>query len=192
MKIFQRILFPWRRLSYDNSDTVAEWIASKSWRTLADWVVVGDLAPGVIATGTGTRINTLLIDTSSQLVTIRADNTLWATVRRSSLEGREACTHTYSINFSVLAVGSARIGIAWVSIKFNWLWWRYDLASGGWITRVAGVTCALCKLDCDFLPSIGHSSHRCQDMDPCTSLWNRQDGFNQTFCSQHTGHLCDL
>ena len=70
MKKFQRILFPWRRLSYDNSDTFAEWIPSKSWTTLADWVVVGDLTPGVIATGTGARINTLLIDTSSQLVTI--------------------------------------------------------------------------------------------------------------------------
>lgn len=129
-----------RRLCYHNSDTVAEWIASKSWRTLADRVVVGDLTPGVITTGTGARINTLLIDTSSQLVTIRADHALWATVRRSSLECRGTCTHTYSINFSVLAVGSARIGITWVSINFNRLGWRYDLTSRGWIARVAGVT----------------------------------------------------
>ena len=130
----------WWRLCDNHSHTVAEGIAGESWGTLADWVVVGDLASGVVSTSTRAWINTLLVDTGSQLVTVRADNTLGAAVGWRALECWGAGTDTHSVNLSFLAVWSAWVRITWVSILHHRFWGWNNLASRGWVSRISWVT----------------------------------------------------
>ena len=45
-----------------HSDTIAEWVPSEARGTLADGIVVGHLAPGIVTTGAWAGVHTLLVD----------------------------------------------------------------------------------------------------------------------------------
>lgn len=107
----------WR--GHHHSCALAEGVTSEAWRALADWVVVGDLASGVVATDTRARVHTLLVDAGSQLVAVRADDTLWPTCRGDALVGGEAGAHTHSVDLPVLTVRATRVRVAWRSFLFH-------------------------------------------------------------------------
>ena len=45
-----------------HSDTIAEWVPGEARGTLADGIVVGHLAPGIVTTGAWAGVHTLLVD----------------------------------------------------------------------------------------------------------------------------------
>lgn len=132
-------LWWWR--GYHYSDALTEWIPREAWRALADWVVVGHLAPGVVATDTWAWVYTLLVDAGGQMVAVRADHALRAAGRGDSLVRGKTGAHTHSIDFSVLTVWSTGVPSTWVQVCFNWGWW-YECTGRQRVTVVAAITCA--------------------------------------------------
>ena len=119
-----------------NAGTLAKRIAGVARRTLADGIVIGHLAAGIVTARARTGIHTLLIDTGGELGTIRADHTLGPTVGWGSLIARQAGADTHTIHFAVLAVRPTRIWIAGFAILHNGLG-RWDKLTGG--QRIPGI-----------------------------------------------------
>ena len=121
-------------------DAVTEGVSGVSRRTLADGVVVDDLTPGVVATSPRTGVDTLLVDAGRELVTVRADHTLWPAVRRVALVAWDTGTHTDTIDLPVLTVGTTGIRVAGVGRLDRRR--RRDEGTGGGgvscVSRVAG------------------------------------------------------
>lgn len=67
-----------------------EWIANVLTRTTTDRIVIDDLAIGIQTAQSWTRIVTFLINASQMSRAFRADETLWAAMRRSTLITRTA------------------------------------------------------------------------------------------------------
>ena len=126
---------------WGDSLTVTEWISLVSRGTLTDGVMVGHLTPGIIATGARAGVHTLLVDAGSQLITVRADHTLWSAVWRIALIAGHTGTDTHTIDLSVLAVGAAGVWVTGVQVQRN-RGWRGNQGAGrggvSFIARVAG------------------------------------------------------
>jgi hypothetical protein len=130
---------PGGRRGDNHSCALAEGVTSETWRALADRVVVGDLASGVVAADAGARVHTLLVDAGGQLVAVRADDTLGPTCWGDALVGGEAGAHTHSIDLLVLTVGATRVWVARRPFFFHRL--NDEGASGDrvpFVVRVAG------------------------------------------------------
>ena len=104
-----------------NSRAATEWIAFIASSTGTYRVVVGDPALSICTTKARTRIPTALLHAGCRLATLRADQTLRSAVGWRSYHGDLARTDADSVLLFVLAVGSARIGVAWVGFLNNWL-----------------------------------------------------------------------
>ena len=121
-------------------DAVTEGVSGVSRRTLADGVVVDDLTPGVVATSPRTGVDTLLVDAGRELVTVRADHTLWPAVGRVALVAWDTGTHTDTIDLPVLTVGTTGVRVAGVGGLDRRR--RRDEGTGGGgvscVSRVAG------------------------------------------------------
>ena len=122
-----------------HSDTVAEWVPGEARGTLADGIVVGHLAPGIVTAGAWAGVHTLLVDTGGQLATVRADHTLGSAVWRVSLVAWDTGADTHTINLPVLTVGTTGIGVTWVSVHLYGFWWGDEGAGRGGISLVAWV-----------------------------------------------------
>ena len=90
---------------------VTEGVSGVARGTMTDGDVVGNMTPGIDTTGPWAGVNTLLVDTGSLLVTVRADHTLWPTVGRVALISRYAVADTNSVLLPMLTVGSAGVGV---------------------------------------------------------------------------------
>lgn len=69
---------------------MCEWIANVLTRTTTDRIVIDNLAIGIQAAQSRTRIITLLINASQMSRAFRTDKTLWTAMRRSTLITRTA------------------------------------------------------------------------------------------------------
>ena len=133
----------WRRRdSYDILVATTERITGVTWWTLAYWVVVHHLAPGIVSAGAGTRVPTLLIETRSELGAVGAYHTLWPAVWRGSNVRGKTRTNTHSVDFSVLTIWSTRVRIAGIFVNYNGINWRNSLTGRQGITRVSRITSA--------------------------------------------------
>ena len=97
------------------SVTAVEWITTESLGTGADGVVVDNLTLSIGTTGSWTGVNTLLLDTSLGKSTLRAEQTLWPTVGRSTKVSLETGADRSGTLWSALTVRSTRIRVAWIS-----------------------------------------------------------------------------
>jgi hypothetical protein len=88
--------------------TSNERIASVSWRTATDRIVVDDLTFGVYSTCSRTRIATFLVATSLILRTFIVCGTFRSTSRRSSYVSWHTRTYGLAIDLAALRVGSTR------------------------------------------------------------------------------------
>ena len=122
--------------------TVAEGVSGVARGTLADGVVVGDLTPGVVTTGPGAGVHTLLVDAGSQLTTVRADHALWPAVGRVALISRDAGTDTDSVHLSVLTVGPTGVRVTGVRDHWSRLGGRDESTGRGGVSCVSLVTAA--------------------------------------------------
>lgn len=104
------------------SVAAVEWITTESFRTGADWVVVDNFAFSIGSTGSWTRINTLLLDTSLGQSTLRAEQTLRPAVGRSTKVSLETGADRSGTLRSALTVGSTRIRVAWIIINRSNRW----------------------------------------------------------------------
>ena len=104
--------------------------------------MVGDLTPGIVTTGPGTGVHTLLVDAGSQLTTVRADHTLRPAVGRVALISRDAGADTHSVHLSVLTVGTTGVRVTRVRDHRGGLRWRDESAGRGGVPCVSLVTAA--------------------------------------------------
>lgn len=79
--------------------------------------MVGDLAAGVLAARTRTRIFAFLIDARHILGAFRTDHTLGTTVGRCADEGGQARAHGVLIQLATLAVQAARRRLAGIYVR---------------------------------------------------------------------------
>ena len=112
----------WWRSSDDHLGTLTERIPSKTRWALANRIVVGDLTSCIVSTNTRAGINTFLVDARCEMVTIRADHTLGSTGRWGALVGGQARANANSIDFTMLAVWTTRVGITWISVNHDRRW----------------------------------------------------------------------
>lgn len=99
-------------------ETVNKRISRQTTSTAANRTVVHNLALCVTATGTRTRISTLLVNTREIRVTFRIHDTLWSTVRWGSYILRLTRAHCLTIYFLALAIWTTRGWLAYVSLVF--------------------------------------------------------------------------
>jgi len=93
----------------------AERIAVVALEASAHWHVVLDIADGVLAAGSGTRILALALDAGAIGGTVRAQNTLRATAFvRVAKVVRNAHASSSTITLLALGVGSTWRRFAWV------------------------------------------------------------------------------
>lgn len=85
-----------------------EWIANILTRTTTDRIVIDDLAIGIQAAQSRAWIITLLINTSQMSRTFSADETLWTTMRRSTL-----ITRTTGANCTIVHHTTNTMRTAW-------------------------------------------------------------------------------
>lgn len=85
-----------------------EWIANILTRTTTDRIVIDDLAIGIQAAQSRAWIITLLINTSQVSRTFSADETLWTTMRRSTL-----ITRTTGANCTIVHHTTNTMRTAW-------------------------------------------------------------------------------
>ena len=91
---------------------VEERISTVSLRTTADGIVIHHLTLGICAASPRARVNTLLLDASLTELAFGREQTLWATVGRSTEVAREAGTHWARSLRSALTVWSTWVRIA--------------------------------------------------------------------------------
>lgn len=99
LSLFTRITFP---------DALREWIADVLTGTVADGIVIKDLAVSVQAAQAWARIAALLIDASEMNRTLRADEALRTTMRRRALVSRTARAYRTIVHHTANAVRTAR------------------------------------------------------------------------------------
>ena len=95
-------------------------IASVSWVTLADGIMVGSCAVGVATTDTRTRVPALLADTSLIPWALSIDHTLWLALNvRIAYVVSNAFARSCIISLLAVSIGSTRRGVARLD-HLNW------------------------------------------------------------------------
>ena len=90
---------------------VEEWVSAVSLGAAAYGVVVDHLALSIGPTGSGTGVNTLLLNASLAELTFRREQALWSAVGRSPEKAREAIAHRTRTLRSAITVWSTWVRI---------------------------------------------------------------------------------
>lgn len=107
--------------------TFYEWIANHWTGTTTYWIVIGGLALSTITADAGAWIDTLGVDASLILGTIRAERTFGATTLTLWIaeEARQTFANSLIALYFAHCICAARCWIAWVT-TFLWYVYYYD------------------------------------------------------------------
>ena len=103
------------------SVTLNKWISNKTRIADTNWYMISDIALGIDATQTRTRILTFSVDACFINLAILVYDTFWSTIWWWTNHFRQARTLTSISNDSWrVRVWSTRVGFTW--IRYNWLY----------------------------------------------------------------------
>lgn len=120
MPCSSRILIPtWNRWAW------CKWITGIPLWARTYWGMIHNWAYRVCTTRTRTRINTLLINTSSIGATFRIYSALWTTIRRNTDIISHARTSWTVTTDMTLWIGTTRWGFTGIH-RLHWLWCSWN------------------------------------------------------------------